>query len=300
MDDRFQKHWKESISGTCKRPLELFWMAAIHGAASLSVFLLLGMMGYVFFKGFRTLSFQFFTSVTSSLKGTEGIAGNLVNTLYLIVLTLLIAVPVGVGAAIYLNEYAKPNRVTAVIEFSTEILAGIPSIVFGLFGMVFFGNVLGLGYSLLNGALTLTLMILPLIMCNTQEALRAVPDSYRNGAIGMGADRWYMIRTILLPAARPGILTGVLLAVGRIVGESAALLFTAGSARMLPRLGDSFPENLHRLWNKIFASGGTLAIELYLQMQNGEYELAFGIGCVLILLVLLLNFLVKLIAGRAW
>lgn len=275
---------------------ELFCLSAVYGAASMSVFLLLGIIGYVFFKGFRVLGFRFFTSVTSSLKGTVGIAGNLVNTLYLIFMTLLAAVPVGAGAAIYLNEYAKPGRIVNIIEFAIETLSGIPSILFGLFGMVFFGNALGLGYSLLNGALTLTLMILPLIVRNTQEALRSVPDSYRLGAMGMGASKLHMIRTVLLPAAWPGILTGVILAVGRIAGESAALLFTAGSARSLPRLwrgNGSGALHIGGLWDKIFDSGGTLAIELYLQMQNGEYDLAFGIGCVLIVLVFLLNFLVK-------
>ncbi|MGN0168758.1 MAG: phosphate ABC transporter permease PstA [Acetatifactor sp.] len=282
-----------------RRPAEAFIMAAIYGAASIAVLLLLGIIGYVFFKGFRVLSLEFLTTVTSSLKGTVGIAGNLLNTLYIIVITLLIATPIGVGGAIYLNEYAKPGRLVNMIEFTTETLSGIPSVIFGLFGMVFFGNALGLGYSLLNGSLTLTLMVLPLIVRNTQEALRTVPDSYRNGALGMGATKWYMIRTILLPSAKPGILTGVILAVGRIVGESAALLFTAGSARILPKLGANMAETLSRLGGKIVQPGGTLTIELYLQMQNGEYEVAFGIGCVLIVIVLLINLLLKVITGNA-
>lgn len=277
-----------------KRPGEAFLLSAIYGAASLSVFLLVGIIGYLFWKGFRVFSIRFFTSVTNSLKGTMGIAGNLVNTLYIVVMTLLIAIPVGVGAAIYMSEYAKQGRLTQIFSFATELLAGIPSVLFGLFGMVFFGGVMGLGYSLLNGALTMTLMLLPLIVRNTQEALRNVPDSYRNGAIGMGADKWHMIRTVLLPSAAPGILTGVILAVGRIVGESTALIFTAGSARMLPRLGREIGENIVRLWEKVWDSGGTLTVELYLQMQNGEYELAFGIGCVLVILVLLINMLLKL------
>ncbi len=277
-----------------KRPGEAFLLSAIYGAASLSVFLLVGIIGYLFWKGFRVFSIRFFTSVTNSLKGTMGIAGNLVNTLYIVVMTLLIAIPVGVGAAIYMSEYAKQGRLTQIFSFATELLAGIPSVLFGLFGMVFFGGVMGLGYSLLNGALTMTLMLLPLIVRNTQEALRNVPDSYRNGAIGMGADKWHMIRTVLLPSAAPGILTGVILAVGRIVGESTALIFTAGSARMLPRLGREIGENIVRLWEKVWDSGGTLTVELYLQMQNGEYELAFGIGCVLLILVLLINMLLKL------
>lgn len=283
-----------------RRPGEAFLLAAVYGAASVSVLLLLGIVGYVFFKGFRVLSVEFLTTVTSSLKGTVGIAGNLVNTLYIIAITLLIATPIGVGGAIYLNEYAKPGKLVSLIEFTTETLSGIPSVIFGLFGMVFFGNALGLDYSLLNGALTLTLMVLPLIVRNTQEALRTVPESYRSGALGMGATKWYMIRTILLPCARPGILTGVILATGRIVGESAALLFTAGSARLLPRLvGENAQQNLQILWGKRLQPGGTLTIELYLQMQNGEYDVAFGIGCVLIVIVLLINLLLKLITGNA-
>ncbi len=281
-----------------KRPGEATLKAAIYGAASISVVLLLGIIGYVFGKGFGVLNWEFFTTVTSSLKGTVGIAGNIINTLYIIVITLLIATPIGVGGAIYLNEYAKPRRLVNLIVFTTETLSGIPSVIFGLFGMVFFGQVLKLEYAILNGSLTLTLMVLPLIIRNTQEALRTVPDSYRSGALGIGASKWYMIRTILLPSAMPGILTGVILAVGRIVGESAALLFTAGSARLLPRLGSSFGGNVEKLLEKITDPGGTLTIELYLQMQNGKYDVAFGIGCVLLMIVLLINACLKLVTGK--
>lgn len=280
------------------RPLETFLLAVIYGSASISVLILMGIMGYVFFKGFRALSWNFLTTATSTLKKTVGIAGNIVNTLYIVTLTLLTATPLGVGAAIYLNEYAKPGGLVDMIEFTTETLSGIPSVIFGLFGMIFFGEVLGLGYSLLAGSLTLTLMVLPLIIRNTQEALRTVPDSYRDGALGMGASKWHMIRTILLPSAMPGVLTGVILAVGRIVGESAALLFTAGSGRILPGLGGGFWDNLCKLGEKALESGGTLTIELYLQMQEGRYEAAFGIGCVLIIIVLCINIVMKLIAGR--
>lgn len=280
------------------RPLEVFLSAAVYGAAGLSLFLLPGIIGYVFFRGFHSLSFRFFTTVSSALKGTVGIAGNLVNTLYIILITLLIAVPVGVGGAVYLSEYARPGRLVRLIEFAMEILTGIPSVVFGLFGMVFFGNVLGLGYSILNGSLTLALMVLPLIVKNTREALRTTPDSYRNGALGLGADRWYMIRTILLPSAMPGILTGIILAVGRIVGESAALLFTAGSAGLLPGLTGDLGEDLGKLGQKILEPGGSLTLELYLQAQKGRYEAAFGIGCVLIIIALLTNLLLKLAVGR--
>lgn len=281
-----------------RRPLEAFVLGLTYGAAVVSVLLLAGILGYVFRNGFPALSLKFFTTVTSELKGTVGIAGNLVNTVYIVLITLLIATPVGVGAAIYLNEYAKPGRLVRLIEFTTEILSGIPSVIFGLFGMVFFGTTLGLDYSILNGCMTLSLMVLPLIVRNTQEALRTVPGSYRSGALGMGASRWYMIRTVLLPSAVPGILSGVILAVGRIVGESAALLFTAGSARLLPKMGGDLCKNLQRLWEKPGKPGGSLAVELYLQMQNGRYETAFGVGCVLIMVVLAVNGVLKLLTGK--
>ncbi len=278
------------------RPGTLFLLAAVYGAASFSVVLLLGIAGYIFFRGFRELSIRFFLSVTSSLKGTVGIAGNMVNTLYVVVLTLVIAIPAGVGAAVYLNEYAGKGRLVRGVSFAVDVLAGIPSVIFGLFGMVFFGYALGLGFSLLSGALTLVLMILPLIVESTQAALQAVPQGYRQGALGMGAGKWELVRTILLPAAKNGIMSGIILSVGRIVGESAALLFTAGSARLLPRLGVGLWGNAAVLRDKILEPGGTLTVELYLQMQNGEYEAAFGIGCVLILLTFVMNLLLKLIS----
>lgn len=265
--------------------------ALIYISAGFSVIMLIGIIGYVFFKGIGSVNFQFLTTVTSSLKKTVGIAGNIVNTLYIIMITLLIATPVGIGAAIYLNEYAKPGKLVRAIEFTTETLSGIPSIIFGLFGMVFFGNVIGFGYSILTGSLTLTIMVLPLITRNTQEALKTVPDSYRCGALGMGATKWYMIRTILLPSAMPGIITGVILAIGRIVGESAALLFTAGSGYLLPKSGMGF-------LTKIVESGGTLTIQLYLSMAKAEYSTAFGIAAVLLVIVLLINFLTRYLAKK--
>ena len=265
--------------------------ALIYAAASLSILLLAGIVCYTFVKGVSSISWQFLTTVPSTIKGTFGIAGNLLNTLYIVIITLLIATPVGVGSAIYLNEYAKPGKIVSTIEFTTEILSGIPSIIFGLFGMVFFGTTLGFGYSILTGALTLTLMVLPLITRNTQEALKTVPESYRSGALGMGATQWYMIRTILLPSAMPGIITGIILAVGRIVGESAALLFTAGSGYLLPKSGMGF---LH----KILESGGTLTIQLYLCMSKAQYGEAFGIAVVLLVLVLGINMLTKYLSGK--
>ena len=260
----------------------------IYLCAGVSMMILIGIMGYVFVRGIPNISWSFLTTVTSTRKGTFGILGNIVNTLYIVVLTLLIATPIGVGAAIYLNEYARPGKLVRAIEFTTETLSGIPSIIFGLFGMVFFGTALKLKYSILTGALTLTLMILPIITRTTQEALKTVPDSYRTGALGIGATKWYMIRTILLPSAMPGILTGVILAIGRIVGESAALLFTAGSGYYLPKDWIS----------KIFESGGTLTIQLYLFMQKAKYNEAFGVAVVLLVIVLGINALAKYLSHR--
>lgn len=280
-----------SIRNQRRRISDDILKSLIYLSALIAVGLLLGIIGYVFFRGIGTLSIRFLTSVQSAKTGTPGIAGNIVNTLYIVALTLVVVTPVGIGSAIYLNEYAKPGRLVSVIEFTVETLSGIPSIIFGLFGNVFFGEVLGLGYSMLTGALTLTIMVLPLIARNTQEALRTVPDSYRSGALGIGATKWYMVRTILLPSAMPGILTGVILAIGRIVGESAALLFTAGSGYFLPKTGLGFVR-------KLFESGGTMTIELYLQMAKGKYDVAFAIACVLLILVLFLNVLAKFLAGR--
>lgn len=262
--------------------------ALIYLAAGVAIALLVGIMGYVFVRGLPQVSWQFLSTVQSSLKGTFGILGNIINTIYIIVITLIIAAPIGIGSAIYLNEYAKPGKLVRTIEFTTEILSGIPSIIFGLFGMVFFGMTLKRGYSVLTGSFTLTLMVLPLITRNTQEALKTVPDSYRSGALGIGTTKWYMIRTILLPSAAPGILTGVILSIGRIVGESAALLFTAGSGFQLPK----------NLFGKLFESSGTLTIQLYLSMQKAKYDQAFGIAVVLLIIVLGINLLTRFLTNR--
>ena len=266
----------------------------IYLCAGLSVVILVGIICYVVAKGIRSVNWQFLTTVTSVLKGTVGIAGNIVNTIYIIVITMLIATPIGVGAAVYLNEYAKPGKLVTAIEFATETLSGIPSIIFGLFGMMFFDQTLGLSYSLLTGSLTLILMVLPLITRNTQEALKTVPDSYRSGAIGLGAGKFHMIRTILLPSAMPGIITGVILAVGRIVGESAALLFTAGSGKALLK-GLSFKF----LREKVFQSGGTMTVQLYLSATSeGDFDTAFGVAVVLLVIVFLINLGTKALAKK--
>ena len=279
---------KNSICRRQTRVSDSILTFLIYLSASISILILVGIMGYVFFRGISQINWEFLSTVPSTIKGTFGILGNIVNTLYIVVITLLIATPLGVGAAIYLNEYAKGGRAVRLIEFTTETLSGIPSIIFGLFGYVFFGTTLGLGYSILTGALTLSIMVLPLITRTTKEALKTVPDSYRSGALGIGATKWYMIRTILLPSAMPGIVTGVILAIGRIVGESAALLFTAGSGYLLAK--DFF--------GKIFESGGTLTIQLYLSMQKAKYDQAFGIAVVLLLIVLAINGLAKYLSHK--
>lgn len=274
------------------RPGEIVLYGFIYLSSLFAILFLLFIILYVLKRGLGRVTPEFLTTVTSVRKNTVGIAGNIVNTILIILTTMLIATPIGVGAAIYLNEYARPGKLVSVIEFTTEVLAGIPSIIFGLFGMLFFGETLGLGYSLMTGALTLILMVLPLITRNTQEALKTVPDGYRNGAIGLGAGKWYMIRTILIPSAMPGIITGVILAIGRIVGESAALLFTAGAAKMLPKgfLG---------IFEKLFQSGGTLTIQLYLSATSeGDFDSAFGIAVVLLVIVLLINLATKALTKR--
>lgn len=280
-----------SITKKKLRVSDAFMYILIYLCAGISVLLIAGIIVYVFAKGFSQINWEFLTTTTSVLKGTVGIAGNILNTLYIIVLTMLLATPIGVGAAIYLNEYAKPGRLVRIIELATETLSGIPSIIFGMFGMMFFGTTLGLKYSILTGTLTLTLMVLPLITRNTQEALKTVPDSYRHGAVGLGAGKWYTIRTILLPSAMPGIITGAILAVGRIVGESAALLYTAGSSDLLPATAQAYLD-------KIFQPGGTLTIQLYLSAQDGEFDVAFGIALVLLVIVLAINMATKFLARK--
>jgi phosphate transport system permease protein len=276
------------------RPFDGLLHGIIYICASISILILAGIVAYVAFRGLSSVSIDFLTSVPSAMKGTFGIAGNIVNTLYIIIITLLISIPFGIGSAIYLNEYAKPGRLVQLIEFTTETLAGIPSIIFGLFGYVFFGLTLKLGYSILTGSLTLAIMVLPLITRNTQEALKTVPSSYRSGALGIGATKWYMIRTILLPSAMPGIVTGIILSVGRIVGESAALLFTAGSGYLLPKLGE-YGEGLYQ---KILQPGGTLTIQLFLSMEKAQYDAAFGIALVLLVIVFGINMFTKYISYK--
>lgn len=260
----------------------------IQLSSALSVLILVVCIGYILYRGLPYFNFSYLINTTSILKGTVGILPNIINTLYIIVITLLIACPIGIGGAIYLNEYAKNKKFVNIISFTTEVLAGIPSIIYGLFGMLFFGNLLGFKFSILTGSFTLAIMILPIITRNTQVALEGVPKSYREAALGIGATKWYMIRTVLLPSAMAGILTGVILGMGRIVAESAALLFTAGSVSVLPK----------NIFTHLSSSGATLTIQLYLEMAKANYESAFVIALVLIVIVLGLNMLAKLITNK--
>ena len=277
-----------SIYSSKKRISDTVLMILIQGASILSVGLLVCIIGYIIIEGVPHFSFDYLISETSIVRNTVGILPNIINTLYLVVVTLFIVCPIGIGGAIYLNEYATNQKVVGLISFTTEILAGIPSIIYGLFGMLFFGGVLGLGFSILTGALTLTIMTLPIVTRNTQVALQAVPKNYREAALGIGATKWYMIRTVLLPSTIPGILTGVILAMGRIVSESAALLFTAGSGVILPK----------GIFSHLFDSGGSLTIQLYLEMSKANYDNAFVIALILVVIVLLLNMSAKWLSRK--
>ena len=219
--------------------------------------LLLFLIVYVFYRGLGGITVELLTTQRSFLNGTDGILPNILNTLYIIALSMIIVLPLGVGAAIYLTEYATNRKLVAIIEFATETLTGIPSIIFGLVGMLFFVQLLGFGYGILAGSLTLVVMILPTIVRTTQESLKTVPQSYREGALGLGAGKWHMVRTVVLPNAVDGIVTGCILAIGRIVGESAALLFTAGMGGVL----NNFLESLN-------TSSGTLSVALYVYVNE--------------------------------
>ena len=259
-------------------------------ASCLTFGVLLFLIAYILIKGLPNLSPKLFSLHYT----TENVSmlPAIVNTIEMTLCSLIVAVPLGICTAIYLVEYAKKgNKVVGIIRLTAETLSGIPSIVYGLFGMLFFVTYLKWGYSILAGAVTLAIMVLPLIMRTTEEALLAVSDSYREASFGVGAGKLRTVFKIVLPAAMPGILSGVILAIGRIIGESAALLFTAGSAHLLPKTFDAFLE-------KIFHSGGTLTIQLYLSASKGEFEVAFGIAVVLLVIVLLINFGTKRLAKK--
>ncbi len=242
---------------------------------SLVVFLI----GYVLMKGLPNITWELLSTEPSYITGKIGILPDILNTLYIIIAALCLVLPIGVGAAIYLSEYAKNKKIVAMIEYAAETLSGIPSIIFGLVGMLFFCQFLDMKTSLLAGALTLVIMNLPTIMRTTQESLKTVPQSYREGAFGLGAGKWRMIRTVVLPSCIDGILTGCILCIGRIIGESAALLFTAGSAHVI-----------HGFLSGLMNSGSTLTVALYFYAkENGEFEIAFAIAAILMILAFVIN-----------
>lgn len=249
----------------------------------LSVLLTGGMtvflIAYVLWKGVPYISWQLLSSSPSYLSGTIGILPDLLNTLYIVLATLTIVLPLGVGAAVYLTEYARNKRLVGMIEYAAETLSGIPSILYGLVGMLLFCSFLGLRTSILAGAMTLAIMNLPTVMRTTQESLKTVPQSYREGAFGLGAGKWRMIRTVVLPNCIDGVITGCILCVGRILGESAALLFTAG-----------FAHTVNGLFAGMTSAGATLTVALYVYAkENGEFEIAFAIAAIVMLLAVLIQ-----------
>ena len=253
---------------------EIFLKAALIAAAVITGGILLFLIGIILKRGLPQLSWSFLTTATSYLAGTTGILPNICNTLYLILIAMGAALPLGVGAAVYITEYAENPRVVRLISFAAETLTGIPSILFGLIGMLFFIKLGGLKQGVLAGGLTLALMVLPTVMANTRESLLAVPRAYREGALALGSGKWHMVRTVVLPNAVDGIVTGCILSIGRIVGETAALIYTAGSIPQIP--------------SSIMGSGATLAVHMYNLSKEGLYtDQAYAVAVVLLLLVLL-------------
>ena len=249
-------------------------------------FLLFGIIFYILFRGIPHITLDFLKNKPSVVKGIIGIFPNILNTIYIIIMTLMIVVPLGIGAAIYLNEYVKNKKLVRIIELAIETLQGIPSIIYGLVGMLIFVQFLSFGTSLIAGAFTLTIMTLPLIIRTTEESLKSVPNAYREGALALGTGKWYMIRTVVLPSAIDGILTGAILSIGRIVGESAALLWTAGVANDVLSIFDAMtPKN----------AGATLTVALYMYAkERGEFDIAFAIATILLILTFIINVLSKL------
>lgn len=243
----------------------------------ITVALVLFMLGYVLTKGLENISWELLSTKPSQLRGTIGILPDILNTLYIILATLVIVLPLGVGAAIYLTEYAKNQKLVVIIEYASETLSGIPSIIYGLVGMLLFSNTFG--SSLLAGSLTLVIMNLPTVMRTTQESLKTVPQSYREGAFGLGAGKWRVVRTVVLPGCVDGVITGCILSVGRIVGETAALFYTAGLAH-----------SLNDLFTGMMKPGASLSVALYVYAKEyGEFEVAFAIASILMILTLIIN-----------
>lgn len=269
---------KKAISGS-RRAYILFMRILMGAAAAITAALVLFLIAYVLVKGLPNVSWTLLSTAPSYLSDRIGILPDLLNTLYIVIATLLIVLPLGVGAAIYLTEYATNRRVIGVIEYAAETLSGIPSIIYGLVGMLFFCQFLNMKTSLLAGALTLVIMNLPTVMRTTQESLKTVPQSYREGAFGLGAGKWRVIRTVVLPGCVDGVITGCILSVGRILGESAALLFTAG-----------FAHALNGFFDGLSSAGATLTVALYVYAkEQGQFDVAFAIAAILMLLTLLIN-----------
>lgn len=262
-------------------------MQALVRIASVAVCLLvIFMTGYVLIKGIPNISWELISSSPSYLSDRAGILPDILNTLYIILASLVIILPLGVDAAIYLNEYAANKKVVALIEYAAETLSGIPSIIYGLVGMLFFCRFLKMKTSLIAGALTLVIMNLPTVMRTTQESLKTVPQSYREGAFGLGAGKWRTVRTVVLPDCIDGIVTGCILSVGRIIGESAALLFTAG-----------FAHTLNDFFDGLKNSGATLTVSLYVYAkEQGEFGVAFAIAAILIPMTVLINLSASLVS----
>lgn len=253
--------------------------AAMAVSVAATAALVLFMVGYVLVKGIPNITWELLSTKPSYLSGQIGILPDILNTVYIIIVTLLVVLPLGVGAAIYLTEYAGNQKVVGLIEYAAETLSGIPSIIYGLVGMLFFCEFVGLQTSLLAGSLTLVIMNLPTVMRTTQESLKTVPQSYREGAFGLGAGKWRVIRTVVLPGCVDGIVTGCILSVGRILGESAALLFTAG-----------FAHALNGFFTGLTSSGATLTVALYVYAkERGEFGVAFAIAAILMVLTVFIN-----------
>lgn len=263
-----------------KRKAYSVLMKALMGiSVTLTCALVLFLIGYILVKGLPNITWKLLSTKPSYLDDSIGILPDILNTLYVVLATLVIVLPLGVGAAIYLNEYASNKKLVGIIEYASETLSGIPSIIYGLVGMLFFCQFLGMKTSLLAGSLTLVIMNLPTVMRTTQESLKTVPQSYREGAFGLGAGKWRVIRTVVLPSCVDGIITGCILSVGRILGESAALLFTAG-----------FAHALNGIWDGLTSAGATLTVALYVYAkENGEFEVAFAIAAILMILTVLIN-----------
>lgn len=264
---------------TKRKAYSVLMKALIGVSVTLTCALVLFLIGYILVKGLPNISWKLLSTKPSYLDDSIGILPDILNTLYVVLATLVIVLPLGVGAAIYLNEYASNKKLVGIIEYASETLSGIPSIIYGLVGMLFFCQFLGMKTSLLAGSLTLVIMNLPTVMRTTQESLKTVPQSYREGAFGLGAGKWRVIRTVVLPSCVDGIITGCILSVGRILGESAALLFTAG-----------FAHALNGIWDGLTSAGATLTVALYVYAkENGEFEVAFAIAAILMILTVLIN-----------